>query len=143
MVSLKKFDPILKGCNKPKGQQRFGPFRNCIQPITLRSASVKYTAETNNGTVIAKIPAIICSNGQPKSVHHAPANNVAKSTIRAGSLLLFSQKFLCAGRHGFRDAANGIGHIKIKDWINKFSLEHIAIDVAVSYRNLPFGRCYQ
>lgn len=41
-VSLRSnFKPSANGCNKPKNPTTFGPFRCCIPPIILRSASVK------------------------------------------------------------------------------------------------------
>jgi hypothetical protein len=35
------FNPSANGCNSPKGPTTFGPLRSCIQPMTLRSASVR------------------------------------------------------------------------------------------------------
>jgi hypothetical protein len=29
------------GCSSPNGPARFGPYRSCIRPITLRSISVR------------------------------------------------------------------------------------------------------
>ncbi|MNV17635.1 hypothetical protein D3C71_1084280 [compost metagenome] len=45
--SLKKnFPPSHKGCKIPKIPARSGPYRSCIKPAILRSASVEYIAIT-------------------------------------------------------------------------------------------------
>src|SRR4051794_3274143 len=36
------FSTSANGCNSPSGPTRFGPMRTCIQPMTLRSAYVRY-----------------------------------------------------------------------------------------------------
>ena len=42
MVSFKNnLTPSAMGCKSPKGPTILGPLRNCIQPITLRSAKVR------------------------------------------------------------------------------------------------------
>ena len=42
MISLNSsLSTSANGCSSPSGPTRFGPMRTCIQPITLRSASVR------------------------------------------------------------------------------------------------------
>ena len=36
-----QLEPSAIGCSSPSGPTRFGPMRTCIQPMTLRSASVR------------------------------------------------------------------------------------------------------
>ncbi len=42
MISLKiSLKTSANGCSSPSGPTRFGPIRTCIQPMILRSASVR------------------------------------------------------------------------------------------------------
>src|SRR5205814_3296030 len=43
------------GCSSPNGPTRLGPMRTCIQPITLRSARVRYATERISGIAMAMI----------------------------------------------------------------------------------------
>ena len=50
----KSFKPSAKGCNNPKKPTEFGPNLCCIEPITFRSAKVKYATLINTGKIRAK-----------------------------------------------------------------------------------------
>ena len=52
------------GCNKPAGPTRFGPIRTCIQPIILRSHSVRYATQPIKGKVTAMILINVHAIGQ-------------------------------------------------------------------------------
>src|SRR5438552_6280677 len=58
------------GCSSPSGPTRLGPIRTCIQPMTLRSASVKYATERMSGMAIATILASVQIPG-----HTGPTND--------------------------------------------------------------------
>ena len=57
------FSTSAKGWSKPSGPTRFGPMRTCIQPMTLRSASVRYATDRINGIAIATILASVQTPG--------------------------------------------------------------------------------
>jgi hypothetical protein len=50
------FNPSANGCKIPKNPTTFGPFRLCIDAITLRSAKVKKATPTKRGRRIPRIP---------------------------------------------------------------------------------------
>ena len=62
IVSLvSNFIPSAIGCSKPKGPTTFGPFLNCIAPITFLSKYVRYAINNSSGTIIKAILEIIIS----------------------------------------------------------------------------------
>src|SRR5205814_4188449 len=58
------------GCSSPSGPTRLGPMRTCIQPMTLRSASVRYATDRMSGMAIATILASVQIPG-----HTGPTND--------------------------------------------------------------------
>src|SRR5689334_9954535 len=56
MISLNNiFITSANGGSKPSGPTRLGPIRTCIQPMTLRSASVKYATQRISGIAMTTI----------------------------------------------------------------------------------------
>src|SRR5438105_7332723 len=69
------------GCSKPSGPTRLGPMRTWIQPITLRSASVRYATERISGIAMAMILVSVQMPGQTGRTtdhtgsHHGPQSD--------------------------------------------------------------------
>src|SRR6266513_171593 len=66
------------GCSNPSGPTRLGPIRTCIQPMTFRSASVRYATAMISGNTITTIlasvqmPGQIGPNTRHSGAHHEP-----------------------------------------------------------------------